>query len=201
MIAKLANTLGIILAVCTALLIFEEFHVFLILKPTSTSMEVHNMRADLFPETLICQTPAYDIEAIQRNGYTSSFWYTVGKNRTGHLIGWAGIFKNETKSLIDEIVWQKNSSVPPKVKLKLRHKNKYEFQTLKLDFARVFYPLGRCFVATVPKEAWKKTVVGLLLGDILDNASSEPKNYRLFFRAASDNAKLLLPPFQMIGMM
>jgi hypothetical protein len=201
MISIITNVLRVFLAVCTSLLIFEEMHVFLLQKPTSTHMEIQQMKASLFPETLICQTPGYDIDAIQRNGYRSSFWYTVGQNNSGHFIGWGGEFKKESTNLIDKLVWLKNASDPPRVLLKLRHQDKYNFQRITLPFSRVFYPLGRCFVVTVPKDAWKKTVVGLLLiGKTLNTSeSSVAKNYRLFFQDTSNNARLLLPPFQMIG--
>ena len=93
----------------------------------------------------------------------------------------------------------KTASDPPKIKLKLRHQNKYEFQSIKLSFARVFYPIGRCFMVTVPKDAWQYTVVGVISIDKLKTGNSVANNYRLFFRDTSDNARLLLPPFQMIG--
>ena len=50
-------------------------------------------------------------------------------------------------------------------------------------------------MVTVPKDAWQKTVVGLLLIDKLKTENSLAKNYR----DTLDNARLLLPPFQMIG--
>ena len=43
---------------------FEELHVFFVQKPTSTHMEVHQMKASLFRKTLICQIPGYNIDDI-----------------------------------------------------------------------------------------------------------------------------------------
>ena len=199
MIPKLADTFGIIIAIFTSLLVVEELYDFFVEKPTSTSMEVDRMRASSFPRVLVCQTPAYDMNAIQKNGYSSAFWYTAGKNATRHFVGWSGKFENETKSIVNEMVFQNSSSAPPTVLLTFRNITKYSFQKVKLIIARALYPFGKCFTATVPHEAREKTVVGLLLKDKLLNESLVAKNYKIFFLSLLDDAQILLPPFQKIG--
>jgi hypothetical protein len=56
----------------TLFLIYQEMLVFLVVRPTSTSMERRIITPDLTPDIIICTQPGFDIPALRKNGYHNS---------------------------------------------------------------------------------------------------------------------------------
>ena len=81
------------------------------------------------------------------NGYTESYWYSIGRGISDNFIGWNGIgSKTNASTIIEEILTVKNDSKKPHVKLKFKS-SQYGFvfyQKAQTEFTNPRYPIGRC---------------------------------------------------------
>ena len=143
--------------ILTSYLLIDEMRVFLITKPTLTSVTQTNIRPESFPDILICPQQAFDLNSLHNLGYKLSFYYGLGYQSGDRLVtGWIGnqTDKNVTE-VADEISNIKSLDDCPKTFGKFKINGKYKLRTvaLGLELTRVSYPNGRCCRVIKPKEA------------------------------------------------
>ena len=147
--------------VLTCDLLYEEIHVWLVRKPTLTSVTTSNIRPETFPDILLCPEQAFDLHSLNKIGYKFSFYYGVGYISNDRLkTGWLG---NQTDMNITEVV-NKISNVKtvddcPEVVAKFNDGGRLKDTPLRLNLSKVIYPFhGRCCRVIKPKEADKNVV-------------------------------------------
>ena len=147
----------------TAYLLYGELKLFVIEKPTLTSLEKIDLSAEHFPEILICPRHGYDEEMLERHGYATSFHYSTGvpvdDNRTDLIFrGWRGKTLEQNYSVrdvMDAISVMKNASHCPTVTALFDIEGKYREEELETFLTRQIYPNGRCCRAKQPELAKK----------------------------------------------
>ena len=70
--------LKIFFIVLTLIVLFQEFVVFFIEKPTLTTVIKSKMGPDNLPVVLICPDPATDVSFLFSKGYPDTFYYHLG---------------------------------------------------------------------------------------------------------------------------
>ena len=144
----------------TSYLLFNELTVFLITKPTFTSVTQTNMKPNDFPDILICPKQGFHLHSLHKLGYQISTHYGRGETKfQKNLVTWIG---NQTKMNITEVADQvstvKTSKDCPLVEARFqRNGNKYIF--LDVELTRAMYPNGRCCRVIKPKEAEKYSIL------------------------------------------
>ena len=94
--------------VLTSYLFMVELQVFLINKPTLTSVSQKDISPEIFPDILICPDQGFEIDELNRLGYQYSFFYSLGLSSDN--IGWLGSFNqtnyrsNETQKTTTQLV-------------------------------------------------------------------------------------------------
>ena len=143
----------------TSYLLFHEIAVFLVTKPTLTSVTQTNIKPDDFPVVLICPKQGFDLQSLHELGYPYSTFYGRGIiNSTKNQISWVG---NQTKMNVTEVINQvstfKSLKDCPIMEGKLK-RNGTRYIILDVELTRAMYPNGRCCRVIKPKEANKQRV-------------------------------------------
>ena len=147
----------IVFGTLTLFLIYQEILVFLVVRPTSTSIELKMITPDLMPDIIICPQPGFHIPALRKNGYHNSFWYSLGMNTSETFLGWSGNNSLGTLQTIEDISTLKNTSSLPLARLKMKFENDYRWFTTNFSYTRTMHPLGRCLRVIFPNEAGNGT--------------------------------------------
>ena len=97
--------LKLVFIVIGSCLIFDLFYTYLVVKPTYTSVERREIRAEDFPDILLCPEPSVVPFALEARGYEEGANYFLGIDNIGlRQIGWAGNNTSEdVKTVSDEI--------------------------------------------------------------------------------------------------
>ena len=80
---------------------------FLLKRPTSTSVEQRLITPDLTPDIIICPQPGFDMLALRKNGYFNSLEHYLGINSSGTFVGWYGNNSIDTFQVMEEISYLK----------------------------------------------------------------------------------------------
>ena len=148
-----------ILKICfmalTSYLLIEEMIVFLVIKPTLTSLTQTNIKPETFPEILICPEPAFDLDALTRYGYRLNLYYSLGISDVNRLlIGWLG---NQTdinvNKVADDISKIKTIADCPQLVAKFEIDGNLVDIPVRFNLTKVKFPTGRCCRALRPQEA------------------------------------------------
>ena len=145
--------------VLTSYLLIDEIRVFLVTKPTLTSVTQTNIKPEDFPVVLICPKQGFDLQSLHKLGYPYSTFYGRGIiNSTKNQISWVG---NQTKMNVTEVINQvstfKSLKDCPIVEGKLK-RNGTRYIILDVELTRAMYPNGRCCRVIKPREANKQRV-------------------------------------------
>ena len=138
----------------TSYLLFNEMLVFLVTKPTLTSVTQTNIKPEDFPVFLICPKQGFDLQSLHKLGYPYSTFYGRGIiNSTKNQISWIG---NQTKMNVTEVIKQvstiKTLKDCPFVEAKFEG-NGTRYIKLDVELTRAMYPNGRCCRVIKPREA------------------------------------------------
>ena len=76
--------LKVIFTFFAAYLIFEELYIYVVLKPTYTTISKREMKPEDFPDIMLCPEPAIDIEAATAKGYEGIDEYYMGSHITDY---------------------------------------------------------------------------------------------------------------------
>ena len=82
--------LKITFAVLTSYLLYEEFYIFLIRKPTHSSSAKIKTSSEDFPDVTICPFPSYNQPELIALGYGQSYEFAKGILHNSNLKGWRG---------------------------------------------------------------------------------------------------------------
>lgn len=155
--------LKITFIILTSFLLIDDMYVFLVSKPTLTSVTQTNIQTNNFPDILICPDQAFDLHSLHKIGYKISTHYGRGNiNSQKNLISWTG---NQTEMNLTEVAQQiskfKILKDCPKVQAKFKIIGLYKVNYIILDveLTRVIYPKGRCCRVIKPKEADKYVLI------------------------------------------
>ena len=193
------TVLELVCAVSIIILISQDFYTFLVIKPTLTSVEKHSMKASSSLDIFVCQSPGYDNNALQRNGYTGPIMFSVGRNKSGHFVGWNGLEGENSSQLLEKVFITNHLTVQPSVKLKFQQKKKVIFQKANLTLSKVLFPFGRCFSVNVLRGDEDKKLSGLILSAEGNFSSNSITKYIVLLTDQTNNARIMIPPLQMVG--
>ena len=172
--------LKIAFAVLTLYLLYEEFSNFFFVKPTFTSVENEKIKPHQKPDIIICPSPGFDSAALRKNGYPSSFWYSMGLIQ-GDGQGWNGNKGNGAGQVVEEIVKLKMSRKLPTSTLKLKFENETISVSPRYKFTRLLHKFGRCLQIVIPDKAENGTLSGFFFKQTIPkNGSSELYDYSLY---------------------
>ena len=93
--------LKLIFTIFASYLIIKELYSYLVLKPTYTSDTKRSLKAEDFPEILLCPQPPIDVNAAKSRGYFDIQGYFVGVGMG--IFGWSGNTSENVKQVSDEI--------------------------------------------------------------------------------------------------
>ena len=142
--------LKLVFFIFAAYLIIEEFYTFLIIKPTYTSNFKRAIKAEDFPEIIVCPMPAIDINAAKLKGYRGSLPYFMGVDSMWNLksIGWAGNNSEDVQKVVDDISTIKTIEDCPSEKSSLfwsKGSNSSPYKSsLKFNITKALYPNHIC---------------------------------------------------------
>ena len=174
--------LKVIFTFFSAYLIFEELYIYVVLKPTYTTISKREMKPEDFPDIMLCPEPAIDIEAATAKGYEGIDEYYMGFNvELGFdQIGWAGYKSENLTKVSEEISVLKSEMDCPigeKTQFTFQIKNQnisesislIDFKDLKL--IKALYPNHVCCKVKPPKLSKSSTLIGLHLFTSVKNKS------------------------------
>ena len=149
----------------TLTVLFQEFLVFFIEKPTLTTVTKSEMEPDNFPVVLICPDPATDLSFLLTKGYPDTFHYQVGVVGNGTAISDLFLWSGNRSENVEEIV--KNSSVfkttqdCPAMAVWWNENDELRNETLQFTITRALFPNHRCCKAKPSENVKKKIINGL----------------------------------------
>ena len=147
----------------TLLLLYKEYEVFIFEKPTSVSMEENILEPNMPLDIIICINPGFDRAGLQRNGYSNPYLFFMGRNNTGHSVGWTNGPGFNAMDILEDVTTMKNNSKLPKISLKYKLNGKFNFIDVNMTFTRVTYPTGRCLKVLTPQEVKDGIIYGIFL--------------------------------------
>ena len=104
LLGKDFRVLKIIFIVIASCLIIDLFHTFVVVRPTFTSNEMRKIKAEDFPDIILCPEASVVTHALESRGYDAGehYWYFLGFNNINSLkqIGWAGNNKSEDAKMV-----------------------------------------------------------------------------------------------------
>ena len=151
--------LKILFTILATYLIYDEFKVFLIKRPTYTSTEKRKMNPEDFPEIILCPEPSIDINAVRSRGYLNTVGYFKGRYNSSdlQLISWGGNTSEgeDVKIISEEISALKSATDCEKVKLYFKDtkSSKRIYTSSNLVRAKAFYPYHQCCKVIPPTES------------------------------------------------
>ena len=115
-------------AALTMFMLYDELYTFFITKPTLSSVSKSQLKPHNIPDIILCPVPGFDQNAIDRLGYDSSYYYSMG--RLGGYTGWFGN-QTETQQSTGDFFVFKSSADCPEIGAKFRtaeklHSEKFE---------------------------------------------------------------------------
>ena len=184
----------------TSYLLYEELYVFLITKPTLTSVTQTSISTEQFPDVLICPEQAFELNLLNKLGYTRSLYYGLGQADDSKLIGWLG---NQTEFNITEIVNQisriKTLKDCPEVIAKFKINGSLKDVPLSLNLTRVKYPNGRCCRVVKPREANEHVLFHIRYHTYIKNFTKFTKGFHMFLSDQKSSSFFLAQKFAMEG--
>ena len=157
--------LKIFFLLLTLLVLFQEFVVFFIEKPTLTTVTKSEMGPDNLPVVLICPDPATDLSFLLTKGYPDTFHYHVGVTANDTTVHDMFLWGGKGLENVEEIVM--NSSVfkttedCPAVQVWWNENNEFEYEYLQFTITRAIFPNHRCCRAKPSENVKKKIINGL----------------------------------------
>ena len=101
-LCKNHRILKLIFIIFALYLIFEEFYVFVVVKPNYTYTSKRTLSAEDFPDIIVCPEPSVNADVVVSKGYQGIKEYFLGFEDIGRpLMGWDGI-KSENVSKVAE---------------------------------------------------------------------------------------------------
>ena len=148
-IFKNLKLLKLVFAVITAYLLVDEILVFLRM-PTFTSETRTVMGPQHFPQIKICPSPAFNQSELERQGYETSYEFTLGTvrregNTSGSVKGWFGKQSDGQISVASLTELQDC----PSVSLKFRTERAITWHQAEMTVTRSINPFGRCCQAQI----------------------------------------------------
>ena len=147
-------------------LLFEEFNLYMKIKPTQTSISEKTIGKSLNPNIFICKSPEFNNEVFEQHGYTDAYWYSIGNNLRTKFVGWIGNNSMKVEDILEDIVSLKLNDTLPAIRLKLKEPDGrvwFEQYKVKLEHTRVMYPYGRCLKVIYPSNAVNSSLNGFII--------------------------------------
>ena len=141
--------LKVIFTVITLLLIFDQFYIYFVSKPTLRFQTKRNLNSEDFPEILFCPNPSVNLDALNSRGYDGKSEYYWGvssfynKIESNNEIGWSGNKSETPKQVLEDISILKSDEDCPLNKLSFVW-NKLVEKEIKFKLTRVSYPHHIC---------------------------------------------------------
>ena len=182
-------------AVITIYLLYDELRIFFIEKPTLSSTTKSRLRPGNYPDIIICPVPGYDQAAIQRLGYESSYYYSMGRLSSG-LTGWFG---NQTQLTRDSFVFKSPADCPD-IAAKFRVKGRLLEERFEMFLTRGIFPNGICCKANTPKLAESGILNTIYFTvTISEYRNSQVTGFKMLLSDRESSAFFMLNKFNMEG--
>ena len=147
-IFKNLKLVKLVFAVITAYLLVDEILVFLSM-PTFTSETRTSLGAEHFPQIRLCPFPAFNQMELERQGYRTSYEFTLGTLRTvGNRTGVKGWFGNQSDWEIS-VASLTGLQDCPSVSLKFKTDRAITWQQPDMAVTRPINPFGKCCKAEI----------------------------------------------------
>ena len=158
--------LKIFFIVLTVIVLFQEFVVFFIEKPTLTRVTKSKMRPDNLPVVLICPDPATDLSFLLSKGYPDTFHYHVGitANDTEvhdpemQMFLWSGNGQENVEEIVMNSSVFKTTEDCPAMQVWWNENNEFVYEYLQFTITRAIFPNHRCCRAK-PSENVKNNII------------------------------------------
>ena len=156
-------------AVLTSYLLYEEFYIFLIRKPTHSSSAKIKTSFEEFPDVTICPFPSYNQPKLIALGYGQSYEFAMGVLRNSNLKGWLGnisgikidfyqnlkvmaliIQGSSPEDVIKKVSMIRNVEECPETKVKMLDQNREIFVKINFNLTAMFHPKGKCCKVQAP---------------------------------------------------
>ena len=156
--------LKIFFIILTLIVLFQEFVLFFIEKPTLTRVTKSKMGPDNFPVVLICPDPATDISFLMTKGYPDTFHYHVGitANDTTEsvLSRWSGNGLENVEEIAMNSSVFKTTEDCPAMQVWWNENNQFGNEYLQFTITRAMFPNHRCCRASPSDNVKKKIIHG-----------------------------------------
>ena len=174
-------------------LIYNEYHLFLVEKPTHSLIQKVPISSELFPLVQICAESGLDEKKIIAAGYETFYSFFSGfENEKEHdFLGWQGGSRRHPFDILEDLATVKASSDLLHAATFCGYDNVNIEAEIKAK--RIAYPYGRCFSISPP--AHMKTALSL---EIAFN-SSYLGNVKISFQDPQNYVKFLFSPFVLTG--
>ena len=108
------KVLKLIFFTIASYLIFNSFYMYLIVKPTYTSVAKRNIAPEDFPEFILCPEHPIDLDAVKSLGYGGMWDYFAGKiEKDWRHVGWGGNKSEDINKVSRHIARLKSSEDCP----------------------------------------------------------------------------------------
>ena len=138
----------------TVFLICQEFYIYALVKPTSTSKEEKELQTSDIPDIVICTEPGFDPTVLEKYGYTATTYYR-GSMDERNFVGWNG-HENENNSahaIIEEAFIVDNQFRSIFIGIYFSKDSVYGRFDAETEFRTLSFPMGRCLLILPPKES------------------------------------------------
>ena len=154
--------LKIFFLLLTVMVLFQEFVVFFIEKPTLTTVTKSKMEPDNLPVVLICPDPATDLSFLLTKGYKDNFHYQIGVtgNDTSvhELFLWSGNMSENVEDIVSNASVFKTTEDCPKMQVWWNENDEFKYEYLQFTMTRAIFPNHRC-CRPIPSENVKKKIL------------------------------------------
>ena len=141
-IFKNLKLVKLVFAVITAYLLLDEILLFLS-KPTFTSETRSLLGPEHFPQIRLCPFPAFNQRELERQGYRTSYEFTLGTLRTEEVKVMKGWFGNQS-DLERTVASLTGVEDCPSVSLKFRTDRAITWHRPEMTVTRAINPFGKC---------------------------------------------------------
>ena len=139
-------------AFLTFYLLCDEFHVFLVEKPTYSSSTKTIIEPSDFPTITICAYPGFNYRELENHGYEQAYKYPIGDIEGTNQIGWIGNTTNSTYEIVaDKISTIKSVKDCPSTKAFVEDKaGKMKGSSVLYELTNPLHPNGQCCRSIIP---------------------------------------------------
>ena len=190
---------SLVCALLTVFLLCQELFNFAVRRPTSTSSEEKELEASDLPEVVVCLDPGFDSAALQKYGYSVTYYRGSMDSR---FVGWNG-GENETKSsqnILEDVLMVNNELIKNGTILHGANytENYYDWTNGDVKSKTLFYPFGNCMSISPPKAA--QNFLFLRFNEaVFDSLNLTSVKFRTFFMDKANSLQLYPNVMEMTG--